>query len=111
MSSQQQHRQSSGQFGGLTQAEVARIANVTVRTVRRWEHDSNQPQARHAQRLDDLRTVLDELSKNYTPTGCLVWLRNRNRLLNARRPLDMLAAGEFDKVYGAAMAFTEGVFV
>lgn len=101
----------SAMFGGLTQAEIASIANVTVRTVRRWQQGTSAPQPRHARRLDDLQTVLDELAKNYTPTGCLAWLRNRHRLLGGRRAIEMIALGEFDEVYGAACALTEGVFV
>ncbi|HXH58404.1 hypothetical protein [Iamia sp.] len=46
-----------------------------------------------------------------TPRGVAQWLRARNRLLDRERPIDVLAAGEVEKVRGAAEAFVEGAYV
>jgi broad specificity phosphatase PhoE len=51
------------------------------------------------------------LSDSLTPRGVAQWLRARNRLLDRERPIDLLAAGEVERVRRAADAFIEGACV
>jgi hypothetical protein len=96
---------------GLTASDVAHATGASTRTTRRWLTGQTEPQARYLAPLDDLSTVVNKIRSSLTPRGVHQWLRARNRLLDAQRPLDMLRAGEFDKVHAAAAAWSEGVYV
>src|SRR5687768_1559172 len=82
---------------GLTEADLADGTGASTRTVRRWIV-TTRPQARYAQRIDDLKTVVDELQDSMTPKGIRQWLRARNRYLDDARPIDLLRDGQFDRV-------------
>jgi hypothetical protein len=43
-----------------------------------------------------------------TDRGKGAWLTSRSAYLGMARPLDLLAAGEFDRVAGAARAYSSG---
>ena len=56
----------------------------------------------HYDRLAELRDLVRILSDSLSAHGVSQWLRARNRLLDRERPIDLLAAGEFDRVRQAA---------
>lgn len=45
--------------------------------------------------------ILDDLSLMYTPAGIGVWLFSRHQLLDGGRPIDLLRAGEIERVTAA----------
>jgi hypothetical protein len=97
---------------GLTEADLAAATGATTRTVRRWlAEDVEDPQTRYADRLDDLRTVIEHLEDSLTPNGIRRWLRARNRHLKGSRPLEGIRKGEFDQVQQAAQAIAEAYYV
>ena len=51
------------------------------------------------------------LSDSLTERGVAQWLRAKNPLLDAARPIDLLEAGEFEKVREAAESFVDGSYV
>lgn len=53
--------------------------------------------------------VEDLLAEVYRPEGVDIWLSSPNRLLDGRRPCDLLDEGDYDVVYGLALAMAEGV--
>jgi hypothetical protein len=97
----------------LTEADLATATGATTRTVRRWlAEDVEDPQARYADRLDDLRMVIEHLDGFGLPQeGIRNWLRWRNVCLGGSRPLEDIGKGEFDQVQRAAQAFAEGYYV
>ena len=95
---------------GLTEVDLADGTGASTRTVRRWIV-STRPQPEHAQRIDDLKTIVDVLQDSLTPKGIRQWLRARNRLLGDARPIDELRDGKFDRVREAARSFSEGYYV
>lgn len=93
----------------LTEADLATATGATTRTVRRWlADDIEDPQPRYAERLDDLRMVIEHLEGSLKPKGVQLWLQRRNKLLGGSRPLDDIREGEFDRVQRAAQAFADG---
>jgi hypothetical protein len=58
-----------------------------------------------------LRSVVLLLRESLTPRGVGQWLRAPNRLLGARRPIDVLSEGRIDAVREAAAAYVEGAYV
>jgi len=95
---------------GLTERDLAAATGAADRTVRRWLAGTT-PQHRHAAHLDDLKTIVDELTDSLTAKGVRQWLHGRNRVLDGDRPIDRLRKGEFEAVYKAAQAFGRGYYV
>jgi len=95
---------------GLTEGDLATITGAADRTVRRWLSGTT-PQHRHAERVDDLHAVVEELADSLTAKGVRQWLHGRNRHLKGDRPIERLAHGDFDAVYKAAEAFSRGYYV
>ena len=59
-------------------------------------------------RLDDLAAVMDVLGDALAPRARLAWLTSRSAYLGWQRPVDVLAAGGFERVRGAALAYAGG---
>lgn len=94
---------------GITQAEVAAVTQVSDRAVRGWRESTIKTE--NYDRLAELRDLVVLLSDSLTERGVAQWLRAKNRLLDAERPIDLLEAGEFEKVRDAAEAFVGGSYV
>jgi transcriptional regulator with XRE-family HTH domain len=95
---------------GLTQSAIAKATGASARSVRNWQATS-AIRARNDERLRDLREIVLILSETLTARGVGQWLRARNRLLNGRRPLDVLAESKMKVVRDAAKAYVEGAYV
>lgn len=94
---------------GVTQADVAATTGVSDRAVRGWRESTIRPE--RYDRLAELRDLVLLLAESLTPRGVSQWLHARNRLLDGRRPLDLIRDGEFAPVREAAGAFIEGSYV
>jgi transcriptional regulator with XRE-family HTH domain len=95
---------------GLTEKDLAAATGAADRTVRRWLAGTT-PQHRHAEHLDDLNMIVEELADSLTAKGVRQWLHGRNRLLDGDRPIDRLNKGDIEAVYKAAQAFSRGYYV
>lgn len=94
---------------GVTQGDVAVVTKVTDRAVRGWKTGDIRPD--RYDRLAQLRDLVILLSDSLTPRGVGQWLHAKNRLLEHRRPIDLLAEDRFDTVREAAEAFVDGAYV
>jgi hypothetical protein len=56
------------------------------------------PRGQKADRLLDIRTIVELLSDSYTDEGIDIWLHSRNRNLDLRRPIELLTEGKIDEV-------------
>jgi transcriptional regulator with XRE-family HTH domain len=83
---------------GITQAELAKVVGAGPRTVQNWARGHNTPRGKSAERLLDIRTIVELLGDSYTEEGIDIWLHSRNRNLDMRRPIDMLTEGQVDRV-------------
>lgn len=95
---------------GLTQADIAAAVGVTDRAVRDWLQ-TKPLRHQNEKRLHDLRQVVLLLDDSLSRRGVGQWFRARNRSLDGRRPLDVLAEGDFEAVHRAATAFADGAYV
>jgi uncharacterized protein (DUF2384 family) len=84
--------------GGLTAADVARVVGVGDRQVRNWSAGASAPRGLTRDRLLELHYVTSQLREVYTREGAEIWLHGRKKSLGGRRPIDMLAEGEFEEV-------------
>jgi len=87
---------------------VAQATGANPRTVERWRAGANPRRTLYRLRLDDLAAVLEILGPQSGWRARQAWLTGRSAHLGWRRPVDLLAAGEFDQVRGAALAYAAG---
>ncbi len=83
---------------GITQTDLAKAVGTTVRTVQNWASGSARPKGKSAERLVDVSQIVTALRDVFRDEAIHIWLRTRNRNLDGRRPLELLAAGDVDQV-------------
>lgn len=93
---------------GLTGEELARALGVAARTLRRWARDEVVPEPAARERIEDLLFVLRELRKSVKPEVIAKWVRRRVELLDGARPVDLILAGETDRLLVLAEALKTG---
>ncbi len=94
----------------LSQADLATATGASERSVRNWKKTSAiRPE--YEERLRGVQEVGLILEESLTPRGVGQWLRARNRMLQGKRPLDMISKGKVDQVIKAAQAFVDGAYV
>lgn len=87
---------------GITQAELGHVVGASLRTVQNWAAGNGIPAGAKIRRLLDVQYVVHELREVYTEEGVHIWLHARNRNLSRQRPIDLLAAGQYDDVLAEA---------
>lgn len=93
---------------GLSAADVARVVGVGDRQVRNWSAGASAPRGPSRDRLLELHYVTMQLREVYTREGAEIWLHGRKKSLGGRRPIDLLAKGEFDEVLDAIERMNAG---
>jgi hypothetical protein len=56
--------------------------------------------------MTTLEFIRRQLAEVYTPEGVEIWLNSRNQSLDGRRPIDILAEGDFSTVRAAVERLT-----
>ena len=87
---------------------VSEATGANIRTVERWRAGATPRRHAYRVRLDDLAAVMDVLGDALAPRARLAWLTSRSAYLGWQRPVDVLAAGGFERVRGAALAYAGG---
>ena len=87
---------------------VSEATGANPRTVERWRAGANPRRTLYRLRLDDLGAVLEILGAQMGWRARQGWLTGRSAHLGWQRPVDLLAAGEFERVRGAALAYAAG---
>ncbi len=89
--------------------DLARITGSTPRSVTRWTTAKATPRRDAEDRLLELKAVVDQLRAVLRDEPARLWLRSPNPELDWRKPLDLIAEGEYRRVIGAVLAMAEGV--
>ena len=83
---------------GLTAEQIARATGAAPSTVRGWIGHRSGPSGRRAERIAELSAIIDRLMhvmpKEYIP----VWLSKPNEALNEKKPLDLIAVGDYRRL-------------
>ncbi len=82
----------------ITQGELATAVGASERTVQNWSAGKTRPRGETVDRVLDFVHLISELREVYTDEGVQIWLRSRNRNLQHRRPIELLAEGSVDEV-------------
>ena len=95
---------------GVKQRMIAQATGAAERSVRNWKRTSVIGPT-YEKRLRDLQQIALILEETLVLHGVGQWLNAPNRLLQHRRPIDVLGEGDVERVRKAALAFVEGVYV
>lgn len=76
---------------GLTQAQLAKVAGVTTRTIQNWERTRRPLSASRS--LSDLAELWDILVDHVAANAIPEWLNSPNEKLGNKRPLTLLQQG------------------
>ena len=87
---------------------VSEATGANERTVERWRAGIGPRRNEYRVRLDDLAAVIEILGSQMGPRAWQAWLTGRSAHLGWQRPVELLAAGEFERVRGAALAYAAG---
>ena len=83
---------------GLTAEQIARATGAAPSTVRGWIGHRSGPSGRRAERIAELSAIIDRLMrvmpKDYIP----VWLSKPIEALNEKKPLDLIAVGDYRRL-------------
>jgi hypothetical protein len=96
---------------GLTYEEVGEIVDASPRSVARWTAGQVVPQRLNKHRLTELAYVAEALAEVLPRDQANVWMFLPNRLLEHRKPADLVRDGEHQRVLALIDAMAEGVFV
>ena len=83
---------------GISQQELGAAVGASIRSVQNWAAGETAPRGTSRERLLDVQFIVEELRSVYTDEGIDIWLRARNRNLGGQRPIDLLTAGEVERV-------------
>jgi putative toxin-antitoxin system antitoxin component (TIGR02293 family) len=89
--------------------DLALITDTTKRSVSRWTAAKALPRRDAEDRLLELKAVVDQLRSVLRDDSARLWLRSPNPDLDWRKPLELIAEGEYRRVIAAVLAMAEGV--
>jgi putative toxin-antitoxin system antitoxin component (TIGR02293 family) len=92
-------------------ADVARVSATSPRSVARWKARSASPRRDAEERLLELKAVVDLARKVMRDGAARLWLRSPNPDLGYEKPLDLIAAGQYQRVIDLLLALAEGITV
>ncbi len=92
-------------------ADVARVSDTNPRSVARWRASESSPRRESEERLLELRAVVDLARKVMRNDAARFWVRPPNPDLGYEKPLDVVAAGQYQRVIDLLLAIAEGVTV
>jgi hypothetical protein len=93
---------------GLNNGDIAKATGVRERQVQHWAAGSSRPRDETRDRLVDTHYVVRLLSEIYRPEGVEIWMHAKNPEFEGARPIDLLAAGEFQPVVNAVERLRSG---
>lgn len=96
--------------GGLQGKDIANIVAVSPATVSRWFAGKATPDLRTQTVIAELRYVVDRLGDFYTPDETRLWLHTRHPMLDGERAIDLINAGQTERVLAVIEALDAGAY-
>ena len=95
----------------ISMETLARILGISARTLARWTSgETHKPHPAQADRLAKTLELRIHMAKVINKKAFGKYLHGKNELLGGLRPLDLLMAGQFDRVIADIAGLEEGVF-
>jgi hypothetical protein len=95
--------------GVVDVTDLALVTRATSRSVSRWTAAQAAPRRDAEDRLLELKAVVDQVRRVVRDEPARLWLRSPNPDLDWRKPLELLAEGQYRRVIGSVLAMAEGV--
>jgi transcriptional regulator with XRE-family HTH domain len=95
---------------GLSDADIARATGVAPSTARAWLAGTRNPTGIRAERLVELAALVERLEGVMADSYIPVWLRRPVQALDDRKPLDLLARGQYRRVARVVSALEDAPF-
>ena len=86
------------ELGRLSTADIARATGADDSTVRAWVNETRSPSGERAERLAELSSVVERLTRVIDADYIPVWLRKPNPLLDDEKPIDLVASADYRRV-------------
>lgn len=96
--------------GGLKGSDLANITDVSPATVSRWAAGKASPHPKTQLVISDLRYVVDRLAEFYAPEETRIWLYAKHPLMEGARAIDLIHAGEADRVLAVIESLADGTY-
>ena len=84
--------------GRLSDRDIARATGAGLSTVGSWMRRTREPSGVRAERLAELSTVVERLSRVLEPDYIPVWLLKPVPALGDEKPIDVVARGEYARL-------------
>ena len=81
---------------GVSNRELAQFLNTTPETVSRWNSGTVAPQPAKFEKLATLAWLIEQLAEFYEADEAKLWLFTPQRLLEKKRPADVIAEGRLE---------------
>lgn len=94
----------------LTDADIARATGVARSTARAWLAHTRSPTGERAERLIELSALVERLTRVMEPSYIAVWLRKPVPALEERKPIDVIASGDYMHVAELVSTLEEAPF-
>jgi transcriptional regulator with XRE-family HTH domain len=96
---------------GVRSREIAELLNTTPQTVSRWQQGRVDPQPAKLHQLLALEWLTTQLAEFYEPDNARLWLYSPHKLLDGRRPAELIAQGDIDSVLALIDQLRDGAYV
>ena len=94
---------------GISRERMARMLDVSSKTVERWEISNSAPSNRSArERFAQLQEIVDLGSKVYTSDGLSEFLKKPLPAFRGRSAMKLIELGESEEVFAELAAVYEG---
>lgn len=90
-------------------ADLARVTVTNPRSVARWRSQETTPRRDAEERLLELRAVVELARSVMHDDAARFWMRSPDRDLDYEKPLDLIAAGQYQRVIDLLLTLAEGV--
>ncbi|MCQ3804391.1 MAG: DUF2384 domain-containing protein [bacterium] len=90
-------------------ADLARVSASHPRSVARWHKQEGKPRRQAEERLLELRAVVNLARRVMQDDAARFWMRSPNPDLGYRKPLDLIATGQYERVIDLLLALGEGI--
>lgn len=98
------------EIAGLSDVDIARATGAAPSTARAWLAGTRTPTGERAERLIELSALVERLQRVMDSSYIPVWLRRPIEALDDRKPLDLLARGEYRQVARAVSSLEDSPF-
>ncbi|MCP4660432.1 MAG: DUF2384 domain-containing protein [bacterium] len=83
---------------GVTTSQIARATGAAKSTVRDWLGLRSEPRGVRAERIVELSEIIDRLGRVMSTDYIPIWLNKPIEALGDAKPLDLISAGEYQRV-------------